>query len=242
MNQIARVRLSPRLQMVADMVRKGVRVADIGTDHAYIPVYLLQNGICTEAVAVDLREKPLANARATVQAFELENTINLRLSDGLDSIESGEAADIVLAGMGGDLITDIIGRANWLYDKSKQLIIQPMTHAETVREFLCRRGFRILFENACMEGGKCYLALCARYDDGKPDSCHSLSYYHLGELPLCGNAAAAEYLNRLYKRLKKRADALDSSGSDSLETAQLKEVLIKISEVLNEPINSRQTL
>lgn len=241
MEKLARVRLSPRLQMAADMVRAGVTAADIGTDHAYLPVYLIQNGICPGAIAADLKAKPLANAYATVKAYGLAEKIALRLSDGLDKIEPGEAADIILAGMGGDLITGIIGRASWLCDSSKQLIIQPMTRAETVREFLCRRGFKILHENACMEGGKCYLAICARYD-GLSGKVFAPAYFHLGELPLCREAAAIEFMSRLYRRLKIRADALTASGSNPGETAQLKEILKKISEVLNEPFDSRQTL
>lgn len=241
MKTIARVRLSPRLQMAADLVRTGVKAADIGTDHAYLPVYLVQNKICPEVVAADLKAKPLANACSTVNAYGLADKITLRLSDGLDKIEPGEAADIILAGMGGDLITDIIGRASWVCNSAKQLVIQPMTRAETVREFLCRRGFKILQENACMEGDKCYLAICARYD-GLSRKVLTPSYFYLGELPSCREQAAIEFISRLHKRLKKRADALTASGSNFAETAQLKETLKRISEVLDEPLDSRQTI
>ena len=159
MNQTARIKLSPRLQMAADMVRTGVVAVDIGTDHAYIPVYLLQAGICPSAVAADLREGPLANARATVSAYGLEQNILLRLSDGFDNIGTGEGQDFILAGMGGTLIAGLLGRTAWLKDSSKRLIIQPMTHAEDVREFLCKQGFEILFEKACFEEHRCYIAM-----------------------------------------------------------------------------------
>ena len=233
MNRIARVRLSPRLQMVADMVRKGVTVADIGTDHAYIPVYLLQNKICPGAVAADLREKPLENARATIQACGLDKEIKICLSNGLDNIQAHEAADVIFAGMGGDLIAELAGRAVWLKDSAKHLILQPMTHAETVRAFLCGRGFKILSENACFEDNRCYIAICAAYDPCV-SKVYPPAYYYLGELPACGNAAAREYISRLYKRLKKRADGLDKSGQNPEEAVALREIIREIPEVCNE--------
>ena len=91
MNRTAPIKLSPRLQMAADMVRPCEAAADIGTDHAYIPVYLIKNGICPSAVAADLKEGPLANARAAVSAYGLTENIALRLSDGLDNINPCEA-------------------------------------------------------------------------------------------------------------------------------------------------------
>lgn len=230
MSRTDRIKLSPRLQMVADMVRPGAAAVDIGTDHAYIPVYLLQCGSCPRAVAADLRKGPLANAQATVKLHGLEEKISLRLSDGLDGIGADEAQEIILAGMGGILITELLERTAWLRDSSKHLIIQPMTHAEDVRRFLVNNGFRIISEDACFEGNRCYISVCAQFDDvfKKPVS---PAYYYIGELPACGNEAARENIKRLHQRLKKRADALERSGTAPEEIRELKAIIQEISEV-----------
>ena len=96
--------LSIRLKMAADMVRRGSKVADIGTDHGYLPAYLVKSGRCPSAVASDLRKSPLENAAETIRIYGVETQVSVRLSDGLDSILPDEADDIILAGMGGTLI------------------------------------------------------------------------------------------------------------------------------------------
>ncbi len=230
MSRNDRIKLSPRLQMVADMVRPGVVAVDIGTDHAYIPVYLLQCGSCPRVIAADLRKGPLANAEATVKMNGLAGKISLRLSDGLDGIGADEAQDIILAGMGGILIAELLERVPWLRDCSKRLIIQPMTHAEDVRRFLLSNGFRIISEDACFEGNRCYVSVCAQYEGVliKPES---PAYYFIGELPACGNEAARETIKKIHQRLKKRADALERSSSAPEEVRELKEIMQEISEV-----------
>ena len=122
--------LCPRLQMVADFVRDGAAVADIGTDHAYLPVALVLSGKCPRAVVSDLREMPLENARQAIRRYHLEDRIVACLSDGLDEIAPDWAQDIIIAGMGGELIAAILARAPWLRNEGKRLILQPMTHAE----------------------------------------------------------------------------------------------------------------
>lgn len=232
MNRTARIKLSPRLQMVADMVREGVAVADIGTDHAYIPVYLLQNGVAPCAVAADLKKGPLANAQAAVLLYGLEEKISLRLSDGLDSIGAEEAQDIILAGMGGILIAELLERAAWIKDNSKHLVLQPMTHAEDVRRFLLNNGFEILFENACFEGNRCYVCVCAQYKGAvETPKRISPSYEYIGELGGCDNDAAREYVLRLNLRLKKKAAALEKAGSNREAVKKLKDIICDISEV-----------
>lgn len=144
--------LCTRLQMVADFVRDGAApLPDIGTDHAYLPVALVLSGKCPRAVVSDLREMPLENARQAIRRYHLEDRIVACLSDGLDEIAPDWAQDIVIAGMGGELIAAILARAPWLRNEGKRLILQPMTHAEDVRRFLYKNGFSILKEN-CRAG------------------------------------------------------------------------------------------
>ena len=118
------------------MVRKGVVAADIGTDHAYLPSYLVLNGICPRAIACDLRRGPLENAAETLERMGAADRITLRLSDGLDELSAGEADDIIMAGMGGTLISRLLERTDWIKNKNIRLILQPMSHAEDVRLFL----------------------------------------------------------------------------------------------------------
>lgn len=135
------------------MVRKGVVAADIGTDHAYLPSYLVLSGICPRALACDLRKGPLENAAETLEHWNIADKITLRLSDGLDELSVGEADDIIMAGMGGILIAKLLERTEWEKNKNIRLILQPMSHAEEVRLFLCNNGFDIIEERTCAMTG-----------------------------------------------------------------------------------------
>ena len=124
--------LSPRLKTAADMVRKGVVAADIGTDHAYLPSYLVLNGICPRALACDLRKGPLENAAETLERWNISDKITLRLSDGLDELSAGEADDIIMAGIGRNTYRQI-ARAYRVGKKQKH-------KADTSADVPCRRG------------------------------------------------------------------------------------------------------
>lgn len=195
--------------MVADMVREGVVVADIGTDHAYLPSYLVLKGITPNAIACDLRKKPLLNAKESVEKYNLADKIELRLSDGLDEIKAGEVGDVIMAGMGGTLTADIMKRADWLKDSQVHLILQPMTHAEDVRLYLCENGFEILKETVCKDEGRIYIAINAVYCGEKKDYPDGYEFY--GELPR-NNELSYLHIEKQYRRIKKRAESLKMAG------------------------------
>lgn len=153
-----------RLQLVMDLCEPGAVVADIGTDHAVLPIALVQSGKCPAAIAADLREGPLSTARQNVAQAGLQALISLRLSDGLDGIAPQEADCIVMAGMGGILITNLLARAPWLRDPAKTLVLQPMTDPPLVREWLVQNGFCLLCERAARDGEHLYTVMKARYD------------------------------------------------------------------------------
>ena len=117
--------LGSRLGLCAAMVRPGCRLADIGTDHGYLPVWLAKTGVIRSAVAADVREGPLQSARQNIERYGVEEQVTARLSDGLDLVSAQEADDIVIAGMGGELIARLVDRAAWLRDPQKHLILQP---------------------------------------------------------------------------------------------------------------------
>lgn len=148
------VRLTPRLQAVADRV-SGEVLADIGTDHAYLPAYLLQNGKISGAIAADLRPGPLARAKFT--AREAGCRMEFRLCDGLTGFRRGEADVIVLAGMGGENIARILAGAPWSDWTGIQLILQPMSTQPELRRWLWTHGFVISWEKLVQEGETLYV-------------------------------------------------------------------------------------
>ncbi len=135
------IKLTNRLEACASLVRNGARLADIGCDHGYIPVFLVSKGIIPSAVAADINEGPLSSCMSLVRMSGLENSIKCVLSDGLDSIAEDEIDDILIAGMGGELIADLLSRCP--YVKNKHLILNPMTHPELTRKWLYENGFEI---------------------------------------------------------------------------------------------------
>ena len=138
---MGKIRLDSRLSAVAELVREGSTVADIGTDHAYLLAYLLQKGRIKKGIAADLRKGPLENARKTLADCSMLGQVSLVLSDGLDEIKKGDCDEITIAGMGGILIKEILERTEWVYDEKIHIIAQPMTHGEVLRRFLLENGF-----------------------------------------------------------------------------------------------------
>lgn len=147
--------MSPRLQLLADWVRPGARFADIGTDHAYLPVWLRLHGRAAFAIACDLREGPLARARETGRTFGAEG-ISYRLGNGLAVVSPEEADTIAIAGMGGENIAAILAAAPWTADGAHTLLLQPQSRAETLRAFLAGHGYAIRREALVEDRGTLY--------------------------------------------------------------------------------------
>ncbi len=192
MEKMVSIPLDARLKLCASFVREGTRLADVGTDHAYLPVKLAAEGKILSAVACDIRQGPLDNARSNILRFGVEDKVTTVLSDGLDSVPPDSAWDIVIAGMGGELMAAIIRRTRWLYDGKRRLILQPMTRAEILRTFLCENGFFIEEEKACAVGGKCYSVMQCRYD-GIVRPCDERMAY-IGRLSKEDAPEAAQYI------------------------------------------------
>lgn len=157
------ITLDKRLSAVAALVRQGSRLADIGTDHAYLPVYLVQSGVCPSAIASDIGEGPLEAAHRTVTENSLTSEIALRLGDGLATVSAGEVEDVAIAGMGGETIVAILEAAPWVQDEGIRLILQPMTRAEDLRRWLLSHGFSVLEEHLIRDKHHLYPVLAAEY-------------------------------------------------------------------------------
>lgn len=155
--------LSRRLRMLADLVTKGHRAADVGCDHGFLSIYLIQQGISSRVLAMDVRKGPLRAAQEHIAACGLEAYIEARLSDGLSALCPGEAETLICAGMGGPLMEKILRDGMEKARGLKELILQPQSEVGAFRRFLRREGFRILAEDAVYEDGKYYFAMKAVY-------------------------------------------------------------------------------
>ena len=153
--------MTPRLLKVAEMIRNARCVADIGTDHAYVPVYLVLNNLAESAIAMDINKGPLMRAEENIKKFSLTDKIKTRLSDGLKNLEDNEIDTVIIAGRGGVLINSIIERDKDRLTSVKQYILQPMTAVEETRKFLIKNGFTITDERLAKEDEKIYTIILA---------------------------------------------------------------------------------
>lgn len=156
------IALTPRLMAIADQVAPGAAFADIGTDHAHLPVWLLQNGRIQWAAASDIRQGPLARARETAAQYGWLDAISLRLGAGLEPISPQECDTIAIAGMGGETIADILAGAPWTAEGSHLLLLQPMTMIAQLRQWLWANGYAIEKETLCREAHRHYTVLTVR--------------------------------------------------------------------------------
>lgn len=222
--------IDERLSLCASFVRNGTRLADIGTDHGYLPIRLALDGKIESAVAADVRVKPLKSAESNIQKYGVTN-IKTVLSDGLQNISPEDAYDIVIAGMGGELIAAIIENTPWICEDNRRLILQPMTRADSLRSFLCANGFNILYEKACVSSKKVYSVIVSEYD-GIIRKC-SPAFKYLGLLIDEVGTERDMYIASVIRKLEKKINGLKESGN--IAEAEIYEADLKaINEVLNE--------
>lgn len=203
------IELSPRLRSVAELVPKRAVLADIGTDHAFLPVWLLQRGVIEKAVAADLREGPLSKARANAEKYGLLENMSFRLCDGLTKITPEEADTIAIAGMGGETIAAILAAAPWTRDGKHRLLLQPMTSLYDLRAFLAANGYTIQREHINREDRRLYVTMeveageCAPYSEGEKWAGRQ---WRGMESPL-----RADYLEEMLFRARRALEGLERS-------------------------------
>ena len=167
------VTLSERLRTVAGMVTRGNVVCDVGCDHGFTAIYLVQKGISPRALAMDLRKGPLSAAGEHIAACGLGEQIETRLSDGLHKYKIGEADTLICAGMGGGLMMRILAEEREKTDSFRELVLQPQSELQQFRRFLRENGYRIRDEEILLEEGKFYQVIRAVTDrerDSQPGS------------------------------------------------------------------------
>ncbi len=196
--------LTPRLTCIAGLVPENSRLADIGCDHGKLPVYLLLNGSLSSAIGSDIHEGPLRRAAKTAAAYGVN--LPLRLSPGLDGIESCECDTISIAGMGGGTISEILEAAPWTAEGNHLLILQPMTMVYELRQWLYANGYNILREDISKEGKRFYIVISAR--GGAPKIKKRLSDCAVSE-PLLRAKYAKSYLRHLLKRESRALEGME---------------------------------
>lgn len=159
------VGLSQRLQTIADMVTPGRVVADVGCDHGFVSIYLVQSGIADKVYAMDVRKGPLEGAISHIKEAGLSERIETRLSDGIEKLQAGEADALIIAGMGGKLMQSILERYPEKIKQMKELILQPQSELYQFRKFLRETGLKIVEEKIVLEDGKYYFPMKVVWED-----------------------------------------------------------------------------
>lgn len=220
--------MGPRLRAIAALAPEGCAcLADIGTDHGYIPVSLLLEGRVKRAVAADIGAMPLDHARRTAAAYGVEAALDFRLGDGLSVLEPGEADVIVIAGMGGDAITEILSAAPWSR-AGPLLLLQPMSKAEVLRAWLPSHGYAVFREELVQDKGVLYPILSVRGGEMAPASgAQAWGGFLLDRDPLRGLYIADRLL-----RLRRAAAGLERARDPALaeKRRRLLDVIVQLEE------------
>ena len=211
------MKLSPRLQAIADWIDHGARLADIGTDHGLLPIFCAMNGITALTVASDVRESPLASAIQNASECGVDNRIRFLLSPGLERIEADSVDTIVTAGMGGETIIDILSKAQWIRNEAVTLLLQPQSKINEVQHWLTENGFHAEKARLVRDAGRVYLVVRTRWDGtSRSDDPYFL---HL----LSGDVLLREYASHLLSRTEKQLLAF-RGGNDSDERKKLEKI------------------
>lgn len=187
--------ITPRLQCIIDHIT-GKIVADIGTDHAYIPIKLIENNIVEKVIASDIKKGPVEIAEQNIKKFGLENKIEVRLGGGLSILKKNEADTIIVAGMGGEMIEKILCENEEIAKSASFLILQPMNSQYELRKFLINNSYKIADEDIAVEGFKVYNILIV--EKGYQDKFQNDIEYHIPKY-LCNH----KYFKNLYDKKKR---------------------------------------
>lgn len=209
---------------------KGRRIADIGTDHGYLPCYMAAEGLCDTALACDAAPLPLESAKAHIAENGLEDKVTAILSDGLEKVPPEGLTDIVIAGMGGELIAEILGKCGWLRSAQPNinLVLQPMTKWDFLRRWLYENGFLVERELPCVSGRFVYSVMQVYFTGEQPDYPCDLRYLYCGRVS-AEDEDGGEYLLRQAKRLEAAARGRDASG-DGKAAAEMRSLAKELTE------------
>lgn len=223
------MQLSKRLQRIADFVCPGDRIIDVGTDHAYIPIWLLKNGIVKDAVATDIRPGPLERARLDAEHYGVAPHLKLIQCDGLSLCSPEEVDTIIIAGMGGETIAGILAAAPWA--REKRLVLQPQTKQAELRAFLGENGYAVVDAALSYDTGRIYLIWLVTAGEMRPFQGVD------GALLDRHDPLLRPYLDDQIKRLRKRLRGVESAVCpDEMLTASLRNELSQLEITYDEVI------
>ncbi len=227
------MKLSDRLQAVASFVTHGLRVADIGTDHGYIPIYLTEQGIVPYAIAMDINKGPILRAQENIKENGLEKLIETRLSNGFDKLEPGEADCAVIAGMGGELITKILDNGRNVTDELKELVLSPHSEVWLVRKYLHNNDFKIIDEKMIIDEDKFYTIM--KVVKGIDDIYSEEDYMYGKILIEKKDEVLMKYIYKEYNKVEKIFENISKNGTDNAKSriAELEKEKKMLTNVMN---------
>jgi len=217
--------LDNRMKKVSECVRTDAILADVGTDHGKLPVYLALNGKIKRAVASDINEMPLKKAADNIKKYGLSDIIDTCLTDGLNGLEKYSPTDVVIAGMGGELIEYIL-RNSKIQGANVRFILQPMTKADGLREYLTNNGYEI-YDEQLAEEGRIYQIICAEYTGKNTDMTREMLL--LGKKNIeKGDVLFGNFCDRVVEVITAKIEGRSRAGLDIVEDAECVENIKKI--------------
>ena len=222
--------LDKRLLAISKKVRKGSRLADVGCDHGLLITALRQDEIILGGVACDINEMPLKKAVDRVLDMGFNDCISCRLGDGLEKVLENEVDDVVIAGMGGELISDILSQCSWSKNPKKQFILQPMTKISVLRDWLLENGYKIHSEDGCSVSNKYYTVMTVSFV-GECKKLHKYdSYLYVGELAENPNSHSKMVVKNSITALENKA--LGVKRVDPNEAEEIFDLIKQLSQLI----------
>lgn len=231
------MQLSYRLKTVADMVSKNNRVADIGCDHAYVSIYLIKNQIASKVIALDINIGPLKIANENINNHGMVNLIETRLSNGAKQLQPREVDTILIAGMGGALMSKILTESRKVVDSCEELVLQPQSEIFLIRKLMEEIGFKIIEEDMLIDENKYYTIIKAKKDKNLSQDLYGNEvHYRYGKILLEKNNPVLKlYLQEGLKVNNKLIEELIKS--DSIKAKERIEEIMKDIEYIKEGLN-----
>jgi tRNA (adenine22-N1)-methyltransferase len=235
-NKGVEMELTGRLKLIAEKVPYCEIVCDIGTDHAYLPIYLIEKKVCKKAVATDVKTGPVNVAVENIKKAGLDKAIDTRMGNGLEKVKEAETEAIIIAGMGGILIKNILEQGFEKAKSARALILQPMNAIEILREWLYKNGFYIYDEELVSEVEKIYVVISAKWNSEHTPH-EEIDYYIGRKLIEKRDPLLERYISKRLRILKEIVNEIEASDTQKVEIknkyTKLRDNLVKILALLN---------
>lgn len=219
--------LSIRLKTISNLVDKCHTVVDVGTDHGYIPIYLTKESFCDKAIASDINRGPVEKARKNVSLYNIDEKVECRLGPGLTTVKRGEVQGAIIAGMGGNLIRDIILQSYDIFKSLDFAVLQPSQNPEVLRKFIYEEGITILEEDLCFDEGIYYEVMKVKFEGHNPKSVPEIYYEVSPYLLKSGNGLMKDYIMEKIENNKKISSKIQDVTENAIEKKAKVEAKIK---------------